>query len=158
MESRFRVLFLIIAMISLSGCAATKNLFGVGDREAPPPTAEPPGQVIDPFRFVRARQQRREDVLAAERHLQTGERHRFQQPIVVDFAESRAAVLILRPVPMVLDTEAPHHVGTLLDIGDRAWVPAQVPGCRGASIPVYPLESDSSQIDAASLAPAVRTP
>jgi outer membrane beta-barrel protein len=48
MESRFRVLFLIIAMISLSGCAATKNLFGVGDREAPPPTAEPPGQVIDP--------------------------------------------------------------------------------------------------------------
>jgi outer membrane beta-barrel protein len=48
MESRFRVLFLIIAMISLSGCAATKNLFGIGDREAPPPTAEPPGQVIDP--------------------------------------------------------------------------------------------------------------
>ena len=48
MESRFRVLFLIIATISLSGCAATKNLFGVGDSEAPPPTAEPPGQVIDP--------------------------------------------------------------------------------------------------------------
>ena len=48
MESRFRVLFLIIAMISLSGCAATKNLFGIDDREAPPPTAEPPGQVIDP--------------------------------------------------------------------------------------------------------------
>jgi outer membrane beta-barrel protein len=48
MESRFRVLFLIIAMISLSGCAATKNLFGFGDDEAPPPTAEPPGQVIDP--------------------------------------------------------------------------------------------------------------
>ena len=48
MESRFRVLFLIIAMISLSGCAATKNLFGFGDEEAPPPTAEAPGQVIDP--------------------------------------------------------------------------------------------------------------
>jgi len=48
MESRFRVLFLIIAMISLSGCAATKNLFGFGDREAPPPSSEPPGQVIDP--------------------------------------------------------------------------------------------------------------
>jgi outer membrane beta-barrel protein len=48
MESRFRVLFLIIAMGSLSGCAATKNLFGFGDDEAPPPTAEPPGQVIDP--------------------------------------------------------------------------------------------------------------
>jgi outer membrane beta-barrel protein len=48
MESRFRVLFLIVAMISLSGCAATKNLFGIDDREAPPPTAEAPGQVIDP--------------------------------------------------------------------------------------------------------------
>ena len=48
MESRFRVLFLIIAMIGLSGCAATKNLFGFGNEEAPPPSAEPPGQVIDP--------------------------------------------------------------------------------------------------------------
>ena len=48
MESRFRVLFLIIATISLSGCAATKNLFGFGDDETPPPSAEPPGQVIDP--------------------------------------------------------------------------------------------------------------
>ena len=48
MESRFRVLFLIIAIISLPGCAATKNLFGFGDREAPPPSAEPPGQVIEP--------------------------------------------------------------------------------------------------------------
>lgn len=47
MESRFRVLFLIIAMIGLSGCAATKNLFG-GREEAPPPSAEAPGQVIDP--------------------------------------------------------------------------------------------------------------
>ena len=48
MESRFRVLFLIIAMIGLSGCAATKNLFGFGNEEAPPPSAEAPGQVIDP--------------------------------------------------------------------------------------------------------------
>jgi len=48
MESRFRVLFLIVAIIGLPGCAATKNLFGFGDREAPPPTSEPPGQVIDP--------------------------------------------------------------------------------------------------------------
>ena len=48
MESRFRVLFLIVAMISLSGCAATKNLFGFGNEEAPPPAAEEPGQVIDP--------------------------------------------------------------------------------------------------------------
>ena len=48
MESRIRLLFLIIATISLSGCAATKNLFGFGNEEAPPPSAEPPGQVIDP--------------------------------------------------------------------------------------------------------------
>ena len=48
MESRFRVLFLITCVIMLSGCAATKNLFGIGDDEAPPPTSEPPGQVIDP--------------------------------------------------------------------------------------------------------------
>ena len=48
MESRFRVLFLIAAMISLSGCAATKNLFGFGNESAPPPSAEGPGQVIDP--------------------------------------------------------------------------------------------------------------
>ncbi len=48
MESRFRVLFLITVVIMLSGCAATKNLFGFGRDEAPPPTSEPPGQVIDP--------------------------------------------------------------------------------------------------------------
>lgn len=48
MESRFRVLFLIVAIVSLQGCAATKNLFGFGREEAPPPTAEPPGQVINP--------------------------------------------------------------------------------------------------------------
>ena len=35
-------------MISLSGCAATKNLFGFGNEEAPPLSAEEPGQVIDP--------------------------------------------------------------------------------------------------------------
>ena len=48
MESRFRVLFLITAIVSLSGCAATKNLFGFGNESAPPPSAEGPGQVIDP--------------------------------------------------------------------------------------------------------------
>ena len=47
MESRFRVLFLTVMAVSLSGCAATKNLFGADDSDAPP-TAEPPGQVIDP--------------------------------------------------------------------------------------------------------------
>ena len=48
MESRIRVLFLILLLIGISGCAATKNLFGVGPEEAPPPSTEPPGQVIDP--------------------------------------------------------------------------------------------------------------
>jgi len=48
MESRFRVLFLTVAIVGLSGCAATKNLFGGGQEEAPPPSAEAPGQVIDP--------------------------------------------------------------------------------------------------------------
>jgi len=48
MESRVRILFLILTVFGLSGCAATKNLFGMGNRSAPPPTAEDPGQVIDP--------------------------------------------------------------------------------------------------------------
>ncbi len=48
MESRIRVLFLITAAVMLSGCAATKNLIGFGPKEAPPPSAEDPGQVIDP--------------------------------------------------------------------------------------------------------------
>lgn len=47
MESRFRVLFLIMAFATLSGCAATKNLFGLG-RDDAPPIAEPPDQVIEP--------------------------------------------------------------------------------------------------------------
>lgn len=48
MESRIRVFLLITAMITLYGCAATRNLFGLGPKEAPPPSAEGPGQVIDP--------------------------------------------------------------------------------------------------------------
>ncbi len=47
MESWFRVLFLIVAFTTLSGCAATRNLFGLG-RDDGPPIAEPPGQVIEP--------------------------------------------------------------------------------------------------------------
>jgi outer membrane beta-barrel protein len=49
MESRFRFLLLVLPVLALglSGCAATKNLFGMGDKSAPPP-AEVPGQVIDP--------------------------------------------------------------------------------------------------------------
>ncbi len=47
MESRFRVFFLIVAVATLSGCAATRNLFGLGRDEAPP-IAEPPEQVIEP--------------------------------------------------------------------------------------------------------------
>lgn len=48
MESRIRVLFLIVAATTLSGCAATKDLFGFDREQAPPPSAEPPGQVIEP--------------------------------------------------------------------------------------------------------------
>jgi outer membrane beta-barrel protein len=48
MESRFRILFLTVVLVGSSGCAATKDLFGVDDREPPPPGAEPPGQVIEP--------------------------------------------------------------------------------------------------------------
>lgn len=48
MESRIRVLFLILLTVSVSGCAATRNLFGLGERESVPPSAEDPGQVIEP--------------------------------------------------------------------------------------------------------------
>ncbi|MGA8204430.1 MAG: outer membrane beta-barrel domain-containing protein [Woeseiaceae bacterium] len=48
MESRVRVLFLIGALFAMSGCAATKNLFGIGHEEAAPSSAEEPGQVIEP--------------------------------------------------------------------------------------------------------------
>jgi outer membrane beta-barrel protein len=50
MESRFRLLFLVLPVFAfgLPGCAATKNLFGMDDRAAPPPMAEDPGQVIEP--------------------------------------------------------------------------------------------------------------
>jgi len=52
MESRFRVLFLAMlpVVLGLSGCAATKNLFGMGEEEQalPPAEAPSPEQVIDP--------------------------------------------------------------------------------------------------------------
>lgn len=50
MESRFRSLFLALPLLAfgLSGCAATKNLFGMGDERRVPSTANDPGQVIDP--------------------------------------------------------------------------------------------------------------
>lgn len=54
MESRVRVLFLtgvLLAFLTgLSGCAATKHLFGMGGQEPAPPPAEAPTpeQVIDP--------------------------------------------------------------------------------------------------------------
>ncbi|HWM29774.1 MAG TPA: outer membrane beta-barrel domain-containing protein [Woeseiaceae bacterium] len=55
MESRFRVLFLALPLVLtmvllLSGCAATKNLFGMGEEEQslPPAEAPSPEQVIDP--------------------------------------------------------------------------------------------------------------
>ncbi len=50
MESRLRLLFLVLPIMALglSGCAATKNLFGWGAEEAPPPAEIPEGQVIEP--------------------------------------------------------------------------------------------------------------
>jgi outer membrane beta-barrel protein len=50
MESRFRILFLAIPLFAfgLSGCAATKGLFGFGEEETPPPAEIPEGQVIEP--------------------------------------------------------------------------------------------------------------
>ncbi|MEQ9563477.1 MAG: outer membrane beta-barrel domain-containing protein [Woeseiaceae bacterium] len=50
MESRFRVLFLVLPLMAmtLSGCAATKSLFGMGNKSAPPPAELPQGQVIEP--------------------------------------------------------------------------------------------------------------
>ena len=49
MESRFRLLFLILPVMSigLTGCAATKNLFGWGDEETPAPAEVPESQVIE---------------------------------------------------------------------------------------------------------------
>lgn len=50
MESRFRILFLVLPLFAfgLSGCAATKNMFGMGNKQTAPPTADDPGQVIEP--------------------------------------------------------------------------------------------------------------
>lgn len=50
MESRIRVLLLIVPLftLGLSGCAATKNLFGFGEEETPPPAEIIEGQVIEP--------------------------------------------------------------------------------------------------------------
>ncbi|MBT8097050.1 MAG: outer membrane beta-barrel domain-containing protein [Woeseia sp.] len=47
MESRIRVLFLILLALTMSGCAITRNLFGSEQQSAPVP-AEDPGQVIEP--------------------------------------------------------------------------------------------------------------
>ena len=49
MESRFRLLFLVVPALAfgLSGCAATKNLFGWGDPETLPPAEIPEGQIIE---------------------------------------------------------------------------------------------------------------
>ena len=50
MESRFRVFLLALPVFAfgLSGCAATKNLFGFGEEETPPPAEIIEGQVIEP--------------------------------------------------------------------------------------------------------------
>jgi outer membrane beta-barrel protein len=49
MESRIRVLFLAgLLVFGLSGCAATKNLFGWGNDETPPPAEILEEQVVEP--------------------------------------------------------------------------------------------------------------
>ena len=48
MESRIRVLFLVLVAFGLPGCAATKNLFGFGEEELPPPAEIIEGQVVEP--------------------------------------------------------------------------------------------------------------
>ena len=50
MESRFRVLFLVLPVLALtlSGCAATKGIFGRGEQTEAPPAELPEGQVIEP--------------------------------------------------------------------------------------------------------------
>ncbi len=50
MESRLRVLFLVFPAMALglSGCAATKNLFGWGEEEAPLPAEIIEGEIIEP--------------------------------------------------------------------------------------------------------------
>ncbi|MDX1404850.1 MAG: outer membrane beta-barrel domain-containing protein [Woeseiaceae bacterium] len=49
MENRFRLLFLTLPIlcIGLSGCAATRNLFGWGNEETAPPAELQEGQVIE---------------------------------------------------------------------------------------------------------------
>ena len=49
MESRFCLLFLVtIVTFGLSGCATTRNLFGLAEEETPPPEEIQEGQVIEP--------------------------------------------------------------------------------------------------------------
>jgi len=49
MESRFRILFLALVLsLGMTGCASTKNLFGWGNKSAPPPEDLPPEQVVNP--------------------------------------------------------------------------------------------------------------
>ncbi len=79
----------------------------------------PPGQPVDVLRSAGPGQRRSEDVLAAERHGATRERHRRQQPVVVDLAQAGTAILILRKHPMVLDAEAAHRAGTLGQVRQR---------------------------------------
>ena len=64
------------------------------------------GHGIDARRIGGPRHQRREDVLARQRHGQAGVHDRDQQLVVVDLAEARTAVLVLRRVAVVLDAEA----------------------------------------------------
>src|SRR5262249_7036740 len=71
-------------------------------------------QGVDLLRRRRPLDQRREDVLATERHGPAGEGDRLEEPVVVDFTQARPAVLVRRgEVAVVLDAETAHLVGAL---------------------------------------------
>src|SRR5262249_28247434 len=78
----------------------------------------PPGQRVDALRVVRPGNHGGEDVFAAQGHRQTGKGHGFEQPVMVDFAETGSAILIPRKVAVILDAEAPKFRGAFLDVGN----------------------------------------
>ncbi len=68
--------------------------------------ARPLGKDIDAGRIGRAGNHRSEDVLAIQRHDPAGERHRSEQSVMVDLAETGAAILVFGEQAVVLDAEA----------------------------------------------------
>src|SRR5437764_1372455 len=78
--------------------------------------SRPPRQRVDAIGRLGPRQERGADVLATERDRETGEGDRPEQLVVIDLAEAGAAILVLRLHAVVLDAEAPHLAGALLQV------------------------------------------